>query len=378
VEGILTRSKVTHTDFPFQPWHTYYDWNFYIRVDPQYTYLHSESNLRDHGGVIECEWDTAFLPSWAWPQDGDRIWVVGRWIYDCGHPEAHGHKTELHPPKAVASFRSEAVTFAGNRGSTRAQQAVLYIGRNGGYWRQPINDQDYAFDLYLPPKPYGEAEPRWTVVSQTGPLPVQPHITPFPAYAPRALRVVIPLKGVEPHPEAYGAIISGGWSDPRGTEVTAVHRVRVRVDEILMDAATPFQAWYVYIGINGRWHVSEGLNVLVNSANPLNYAVDLDLHYTDRVHITACGFVRNDIHRLMGRDLSLSWAEVSFPDNAHDNAEKIRGGFLSLGLDLASEIENQRLGTISSTHSPHPLEPVTVASTDGVGYQLRYRVIDPR
>jgi hypothetical protein len=133
VEGILTKSKITHEDFPLRPWHAYYDWNFYLRVDRQYTYLLSESNLHDYGGGFECEWDTAFLPSWAWPQEGNRIWMIGRWIYDCGHPQAHGHKTEIHPPKAFASFRTEVTQFAANSGPTRANNAVLYIGSNGGY-----------------------------------------------------------------------------------------------------------------------------------------------------------------------------------------------------------------------------------------------------
>lgn len=177
VEGILARSHITYTDFPFKPWHTFYDWNFHVRFDKQYTYLISPVN---HEGEMECEWDTAFLPSWAWPQDGDRVWIVGRWIYDCGHPENNLHKSEIHPPKALASFRTQATDFAGNRGPTRANHAILFIGRDGGYWRQPINDQDYAFDLYLPPKPYAEAVPRFKVVPQTGALPVQPQIAPFP------------------------------------------------------------------------------------------------------------------------------------------------------------------------------------------------------
>ena len=227
VEGILARSHITYTDFPFRPWHTFYDWNFHVRVDRQYTYLHSPTNVLDDDGLIECEWDTAFLPDWAWPQDGSRVWMVGRWIYDCGHPTANGHKSEIHPPKALVSFRSEAVQFDGNQGPVRANQAVLFIGRDGGYWRQPINDQNYAFDLYLPPKPYEEAVPVLKTEPQTGALPVQPQFTPFPAGAPRALRVVIPLKGVEPHPENYGAIISAGWSDPRRTESAAV-RPRAR------------------------------------------------------------------------------------------------------------------------------------------------------
>ncbi len=90
----------------------------------------------------------------------------------------------------------------------------------------------------------------------TGALPVPPKITPFPAGEPRALRVVIPLTNASPHPEQYGAIIAGGWSDPHGTEVPAIQKVRVRLVKIFMDADYDIggDEWYVYFGINGRWH----------------------------------------------------------------------------------------------------------------------------
>jgi hypothetical protein len=28
-----------------------------------------------------------FFPKWAWPSIGDRVWVNGSWIFDCGHPK---------------------------------------------------------------------------------------------------------------------------------------------------------------------------------------------------------------------------------------------------------------------------------------------------
>ena len=383
VEGILARSHITYEDFPFKTYHTYYDWNFHVRYDKQYTYLISPVN---HEGEMECEWDTAFLPSWAWPQDGDRVWLVGRWIYDCGHPKNNLHRSELHPIKAVASFRTQATDFAGNSGPTRANHAILFIGRDGGYWRQPINDQDYAFDLYLPPKPYAEAVPRFKVVPQTGTLPVQPQITPFPANEPRALRVVIPLKGVEPHPENYGVIISAGWSDPRGTEAAAVKRFRVTVEEILMDAnldpdAFDKDEWYVYVGINGRWKVWKSLS---GESHKLNYSVELPLHPSDQIHITACGFEADEINGLMGRDIGLSFAELFDLGRLRDNAEKIRDGFLSLGISGLGtgkfweefNINNEPLDRdsfFSQFHPPQGLDTVTVASPQK-GYRLRYKI----
>ncbi len=375
VEGILARSHVTHTDFPFQPWHAFYDWNFHVRPDKQYTYLNSPANKHNDTGEleIECEWDTAFLPSWAWPQDGDRVWIVGRWIYDCGHPETNGHRSEIHPPKAIVSYRTEAVQFQENSGPTRANQAILFIGRDGGYWRQPINDQDYAFDLYLPPKPYAEAVPVLKVEPQTGALPVQPQFTPFPVGVPSALRVVIPLKGVNPHPDNYGAIISGGWSDPHRTENVQVKRFRVTVEEILMDAnldPTDTDEWYVYVGVNGRWKIFEDLG---GASHKLNYSVDLDLHPSDQIHITACGREADEINGLMGRPTGLSWADVSAREQGEDTAKKIRNGFLSLGLSLDPFIENEDIGLFSHFHPPQALNTVTLASSEK-NYRLRYRI----
>jgi hypothetical protein len=383
VEGILTGSKIAHHDFQFKPWHTYYDWNFIVDVDKQYTYLLGRANLhknlesgRDNfgKGQFECEWDTAFLPSWAWPQVGDRVWLVGRWICDCGHPdENYKHRTEIHPPKAVACFRSEAMNFTGNKGPTRANNAVLYIAQRGGYWDQPINNQDYVFDLYLPPKPYAEAVPKWNVASKTGSLPVQPRITPYPADNPRALRVVIPLKNVSPHPEEYGAIISAGWSDPRDTESKKIKRLRVTVEKIFMDANLDPHGkdeWYVYVGINGRWNVWKSLN---GDSTTLNYSVDLDLHPDDKVHITACGFEADEIHDLMGKSIGLTWAEIVDHSQAKNNAEKIRSGFLSLGLSLDPNIDNEPISTFSKIHSPGALSSVTAATKDK-DYRLRYRI----
>lgn len=375
LEGILTRSSVPSSDFPFKPWHTAYDWNLDVRLDKQYTYLYSQSNSKNHDVVMECEWDTAFLPSWAFPQEGDRVWIVGRWIYDCGHPKDLGHKSEIHPPKAIASFRKEAIQFAENRGPTQANIAVLFIGREGGYWRQPINDRDYSFDLYLPPKPYPEAAPVWRIDPQTGPLPVAPRIVPYPENNPRALRVTIPLKGVNPHPENYGAMIWGGWSDPRGTEATKVKRVRVTIEEILMDANLDpgmfdRDEWTVYIGINGRWQIWNDLSG--DSAN-LNYSVELHLSPDDRIHITACGREADEIDNLMGKDIGLSWADICDRSKIEANAKKIRDGFFSLGFSLDKNIENEEISDFSAFHPPMPLSSVVMSSRGG-DYRLRYKI----
>jgi hypothetical protein len=274
----------------------------------------------------------------------------------------------------MASFRTEAVRFPGNSGPTRANNAVLYIGRDGGYWRHPNNDQDYAFDLYLPPKPYAEAVPKWKVVPKTGTLPVWPQIAPFPANNPRALRIVIPLKGVTPHPEQYGAIISAGWSDPRGTESAAIKSVRVKMEKIFMDGDydTWGDEWYVYVGVNGRWKVWEEIG---GDSRSLNFTVDLDLHPSDKIHITACGFEADVMDDYMGDDSGHSWAEISDPNLTEDDREAIEDDvFWQLAGSWADE--NHKIGYFSQFHQPNERGTFTRASQGPSDYRLRYKIED--
>ena len=370
LEGVLVRSKVTHTDFPLKPWHTYYDWNFDIILDPQYTYL-VLTREPPADIIIECEWDTAFLPNWAWPQQGQRIWMVGRWIYDCGHPGVHGYKTEIHPPKAIAAFRSEAVQFSGNAGPTAANLAVVYIGRNGGYWQHAINDQNYAFDLYLPPQPYSEAVPCWEIIPQTGALPALPQIMHYPADQPRALRVVIPLEGLTPQPEEYGVIIAAGWTDPQGTASAQIQHLRVQITTLFMDGEFDGlgDGWYVYIGVNGRWRIWENID---GSEAALDFTVELDLHPDDQICITACGFQADLMHYYMGKESGFTWAQISDKSMTESQLQGIEDTLL---LQLATSLnrENLIIGYLFRTHPSSERGTFTIAS-ETLAYRLRYTI----
>jgi hypothetical protein len=93
-------------------------------------FLPSESCQADSTGRIclhtdmEVEWDNASLmdekegfqrdwgavPEFVWPAVGDRVWVMGRWIFDCGHPSSSSKRyvkfsTEIHPPRALVTYR---------------------------------------------------------------------------------------------------------------------------------------------------------------------------------------------------------------------------------------------------------------------------------
>lgn len=354
VEGVLADSHISGTDFPFKPWHTFYDWNYIVKPDPQYRDLLSVANVNDKKGMFECEWDTAFVPSWAWGQRGQRVWVVGRWIFDCGHPTPSGYCTEIHPPKAVATFRSEAVKLLGNPGPTRATVASLYIGRSDTYFTTNINDQDYSFNLPLPPKPFKTATLRTLIRSMIGILPVDPIITavPTPGTA-KWLNIRIPLNGLTPQPQEYGLVVAGGWGDPNGTETRKVLKKRVTISKIFMDAnLDPFfrDEWYVYVCVNGRWKAFEELS---GGTATLNYVVGLDLYPTDKITISLCGFEADSVHDLMGDASGVDPQRVSNKSTAAQAsavAKQIRNAFVS-GLVSGFPDENDSISRLFVQHA---------------------------
>jgi hypothetical protein len=177
---------------------------------------------------MEVEWDSASLmdekegfqrdwgavPEFVWPGVGDRVWVAGRWIFDCGHPGSSDKQyvkfsTEIHPPKALVTFRLNHVSLdsfprarvsapnfsapqsylpvtgqpvtlppdAPNSGPTNVPvtEADIFVSVNaggagdlctivpvpcsdyGGHTGSiiPVNDRNYVFDIYPPGTVFG-------------------------------------------------------------------------------------------------------------------------------------------------------------------------------------------------------------------------------
>ena len=127
--------------------HNGHDSNSFLIPDPAYLWLIGTSNYyagdpdSPELGRLEVEWETQNggtpstydqgnigLPLWAKPTAGDRVYMVGRWILDAGHPEV-GDRTEIHPPRLVATTRQRP-TLASNGGA--ATQVDIYISGHGG------------------------------------------------------------------------------------------------------------------------------------------------------------------------------------------------------------------------------------------------------
>jgi hypothetical protein len=226
-EGIITPSKVTvtHHDWPFN--HKSHDENFYVKVDPKYTYLVSTAHPQDANGqrTMEMEWEigsanngiTDRFPKEFWPWKGDRVWMIGRWVWDCGHftatPTPHGYQTEIHPPFATAFTRNEPYKFPGENRPSSASVAYIYIHGQGGYYNTPVGDQNYGFDIPMPPKPsiLPTVQLRYSVIGLPygGPAPI---VTAKPQE--NKAHVVIPLSGIPASPNVkYGAVVAAKWID---------------------------------------------------------------------------------------------------------------------------------------------------------------------
>jgi hypothetical protein len=133
-----------------------------------------------HHVHMEIEWENASLmdegegdqriwgavPEFVWPAVHDRVWVAGRWIFDCGHPSTGSggqtalvkYSTEIHPPRALVTFRlnhpaldsfpvsrTSAPSFAGPQSYlpvTGAPTAVPPGQPNSGPTNVPLTEAD--------------------------------------------------------------------------------------------------------------------------------------------------------------------------------------------------------------------------------------------
>jgi hypothetical protein len=87
-EGVIRESHTATNDNP--AFHVSHDWNADIVLDPAYNGLNSDGNPVENGERrLEIEWETAFFPPRFWAAPGDRAWMLGRWIFDCGHPNPY-------------------------------------------------------------------------------------------------------------------------------------------------------------------------------------------------------------------------------------------------------------------------------------------------
>ncbi len=187
-------SHPTEEDLPTI--HRAYDFNFNVLPDRPYRDLlggdpaahtgnyagHSPSTARIH-----VEREQTALPRFAWPDMGDRVALVGSWVWDCGHWVPGGERTEMHSYRALWVLRragrpsprsargetegdlvlSNDKTYAGieadcahlAKESVPLFQSCLFVQSE----RQDVNGV-YSFRLPVPPRPAKASKLRVRVV----------------------------------------------------------------------------------------------------------------------------------------------------------------------------------------------------------------------
>lgn len=257
------------------PWN-HYTHDFTLKVVPDAAYkqllsfwLNPDGSTEVHDDM-EVEWDNGSvmkvnddddrtwgaLPEFAWPAIGDRVWVEGRWVFDCGHPfpddwsfdfkrEWVKYSTEIHPPRALVTFRLNHPALSDSPSSSSpaaswlqvtgapvqglpgptpvpVTEADIFVSGNGGGVNDlcmlvpsnsdndcqyghtspviPVNERNYVFDIYPPgtdytnttvngnfqvTPPVPDASLQWRIVDQSSQIPV--HATGVPTVIRRNL-----------------------------------------------------------------------------------------------------------------------------------------------------------------------------------------------
>ncbi len=278
VSGRVDKSHVAYNDTPAN--HDSHDHNTKIVVDPGQEDILSIVNDDDPADprpvdTIEVEWEIGArpgekkgdgahptFPKWAWPSVGDRVWVDGSWIFDCGHPTdelvsatpfptfIHHYRSEIHPARAIASMRDQARALPGSGNMAVPVTATdLYIHGRGGFVVDQLNcgmgiiingvpgsgdhdgcpvktspiDVNFQFDVCIPPNPGGGAVLKW--IDEPGPgntvgiapvfdatVPASPACKSGAFDQDRMLRVTVPLANTGVVPEdVYARKIYVGW-----------------------------------------------------------------------------------------------------------------------------------------------------------------------
>ena len=258
ITGTVEKAKVSDIDAPWN--HFSHDMNWYVILDGDLGKLNAISSNpsqqaneaipgKQKGStnpldkMMEMEWELGTkndgsddrFPKEFWPSEGDRVWMIGRYIFDCGHPPP---RTELHPANAVAFTHFEPVRIPSAGPSiVMAAKTSVYIHGEGGVYDHPVGDRHYKIFVDLPPKP----SPTSRLVYSVNPVfGAAPQITdtsgaPLTDLGPSDNTILInyDLTNELPSPSIRrGAHVAAGWTDPAQTNV--YHELKFTFKSILL------------------------------------------------------------------------------------------------------------------------------------------------
>lgn len=221
-------SHPTDVDDPVT--HDSFDFLVNVKPDGPYAFLLGTGNFAgeegdEEMGRLHTEWEEAAFPSFAWPEAGDRVDLLGSWIWDCGHWADGGERTELHPLRAVWVQRAGPSP----RSPTGEREGDLFIstdktpaGASADCAHRTKGDRA-AFNACL------AREPNWQDVNGAYRFTLAAPPRPSPAARLR-VRVVdagssAGAPAVKVAPSARGATVSVTVAQPAGSRVVIAKQV---------------------------------------------------------------------------------------------------------------------------------------------------------
>lgn len=319
LEGIVRESHTATNDNP--AFHVSHDWNADVLVDGAYNGLNSDANkVEDGERRMEIEWETANFPARFWPSPGDRTWMLGRWIFDCGHPP---YQSEIHPPKAVAFTRPEPIIFPGDARPSSSFVTYVYLHGRGGYYKSALTGRNYEFDIQLPPRPGRFANLRTAILSLPfgGPSPTLQFV---PNSNPPRLHVTYPLSGVSDpgNTRRFAAVIASAWQSPLTEAIggTGYRTLRVTLDSIKINndhdgTLSGSGEWRFWVRIGGTWLEIVGLSD-VNGGDTvkINKSVELIVPDGGKFALQTSGWEDDCDSSFRSKDSDINLRDVSIGD----------------------------------------------------------------
>jgi hypothetical protein len=310
-------SHPSEEDLP--PIHRSYDVNFDAKPDRAYTDLMGGSAAQHTGNFagtspstarIHVEREQGAFPSFAWPDPGDRVTLVGSWVWDCGHWTPAGERTEIHTYRALWVDRRQAArspaggtegdllisndkTFAGVEADCAHRAKGVVPVFQGCLITEPERldiGGTYRFKLRLPPRPSKHARLKLRVLDAGSSGP--------------AARVTVDARGIVTAAVPAGTApllvakrIVAGW-----TRAPTPEHLRVRFTRLLVRRAmdpgcpnaqttcgskqtthgeqlsSPPGEWNVYVDAAGVWRMWGSGLLRVRDGQVVRHGPTLDLY----------------------------------------------------------------------------------------------------
>ena len=349
-EGVVTASHMAVNDFPLN--HESHDKNIYLKLDGAYEGMHSDANeVEDGVRVFEVEWESKHHTEQYWASVGDRAWVLGRWIFDCGHPP---YRTEIHPPQGTAYTRSAPHIFRGDRIPSNTVKSFVLLNGKGGYYDAAVGGRDYEFEISVPPMP-GSRRPRVTDVTAVGAATLRAEVVALPFGGPAPILTPVPgsnkVKVRYPLSRTpasannkFGAIIAAGWrtsSDKASYRKLRVHLKSIKINNSHEGFPRGDGEWNLYISINGDWKKIKGLDGDEPGGNSVDEG---DVRQIDRV-----------VEVIVRDNQRLSFASTGWEDDADGGYKIIKNPseadmIKNLGALIEADSGNDALGNFTRSY----------------------------